>query len=181
MNENNASRRAFLAGSATFVATALLTPLDAALAAMPTRDLSLEHMTTGERVTVTYQRRGRFDAEALAQLDHLMRDWRQDEEVHIDRRVYDLLNVLSYELPCNGPISIISGYRTVKTNDMLRRKGRGAAKNSLHTHGMAVDFRMPGVKLSAVRRAAVELHAGGVGYYPRSNFVHLDTGPVRYW
>jgi len=181
MKGNVSGRRQFLVGSAALAATAVMTPLDVALAAMPTRDLSVEHLTTGERVTVTYLQRGRFDAEALALLDHLMRDWRQEKEIHIDRRVYDLLNVLSYQLPCKGPISIISGYRTVKTNEMLRRNGRGAAKNSLHLHGMAVDFRLPGVKLSEVRRAAALLKAGGVGYYPRSNFVHIDTGPVRYW
>lgn len=174
-------RRQFLTGMGACLVGNVATSSTAALAAAPTRFLSLRHLNTDEQIDAAYMVNGRFDAEALEALDHFMRDWRTDEVISIDRNLFDMLYILSQQLPCSGPIGVISCYRSVATNDMLRRRGRGAAKNSLHTYGMAVDFRLPGVKLSAVRRHAMSLEAGGVGYYPKSHFVHIDTGPIRYW
>ena len=176
-----ATRRQLMLGMGASVISGFAAPIASALAAWPTRSLSLQHNTTAEEINVTYINNGRYDAEALETLDHFMRDWRRDEVIAIDRKLYDMLFILSEQLPCQQPISVISCYRTEATNDMLRRRGRGAAKNSLHIYGMAIDYRFPGVKLSVLRRHAKALEAGGVGYYPKSNFVHMDTGPIRYW
>lgn len=174
-------RRQFLAGAGIMAAAAISVPLKNALAAAPTRTLSLEQLHTKERIEATYMADGRFDDDALDRLDRFLRDWRTGDVMPIDRNLFDMLYILSQQLPSKRPIVVVSGYRTVKTNEMLRRSGRGAAKNSFHTHGMAVDFRLPGVKTSAVRRHAMALEVGGVGYYPDSGFVHIDTGPIRYW
>ena len=150
-------------------------------AAYPDRTISLRHITTKEELSTTYMRNGRFDADALDALDRFMRDWRTGDAIRMDRRLYDMLFAVAQRFRSDSPFVVVSGYRTEFTNDMLRRRGRGAAKNSLHTYGMAVDFNLPGIKLSALRREVMDLKAGGVGYYPRSHFLHMDTGSVRYW
>lgn len=174
-------RRQFLKSAAFCAVGTIAKPMAALGATQPTRSLSLAQLNTQERLDVTYIQNGRYDAQALEQLDHFMRDWRTGDIIPIDRNLYDLLYLLTQQLPCKGPIGIVSAYRSHQTNEMLRRRGRGAAKNSLHTFGMAVDFRLTGVKLSNVRKSALSLNAGGVGYYPKSQFIHMDTGPVRYW
>ena len=111
----------------------------------------------------------------------LLKPFRVGDVIEIDQGLIDLLCTLQHYVGDGRPIEVFSAYRTKKTNDWLRRHGRATAKHSLHIEGMAVDMHIPGVRLRTVRDAARALNAGGVGYYPRSGFVHIDTGPVRYW
>ena len=110
-----------------------------------------------------------------------MRDFRNDAVHPIDPHLIDLLAVLRQRLGAHAPIQVLSAYRSPATNAMLASMSEGVATNSLHLQGRAIDIRLPGRPLSAVRRAALVLRGGGVGYYPRSNFVHLDVGSVRRW
>jgi len=119
--------------------------------------------------------------DAYAELDHLMRDWRREEVISMDRGLIDLLLDVQDEVGHDEPITLISGYRSKSTNEMLRRKIRKVAKNSYHIRGMAVDMRIKGVSTGAIRQIALHQRAGGVGYYPSKGFIHLDTGPIRTW
>ena len=119
--------------------------------------------------------------DAYSQLDHLMRDWRRDEVISMDPKLIDLLLAIQSEVGHEQPITVISAYRSKTTNDMLRRKIRKVAKNSYHIKGMAVDLRIKGISTGALRQIAMHQRVGGVGYYPRQEFIHLDTGPIRSW
>jgi uncharacterized protein YcbK (DUF882 family) len=110
-----------------------------------------------------------------------MRDWRTGEERFIDPTLFDALHAIRDRLESPRPFQVISGYRSPKTNATLNRRSSGVAENSQHVLGKAIDVRIEGVELSNLRSAALDLAAGGVGYYPRSNFVHVDTGRVRQW
>ncbi|WP_284500364.1 DUF882 domain-containing protein [Microbulbifer litoralis] len=145
------------------------------------RTLKMRNLHTGERLNAAYWSNGDYSSSGLKQFNRLLRDHRQNESTRMDPKLLDLVHKLKEKLNYNGEIQIISGYRTAKTNAMLRSRSSGVAKRSYHTRGMAIDLRMPGVPLSKVRRAALDLRLGGVGYYPKSNFVHVDTGPVRRW
>jgi uncharacterized protein YcbK (DUF882 family) len=148
------------------------------------RILSFFHTHTGERLQLAYCCDGAYQPEALAQLNHLLRDFRVNEEKPIDPQLFDLLHELGGTLETDQPYHIISGYRSPQTNAMLRERGgshTGVASQSLHMVGRAIDIRLPGVKLDHLRNAAASLKRGGVGFYPSSNFVHVDTGRVRYW
>ena len=156
--------------------------LDSAVANGDTRTLSLHHIHTDEDITVTYKRDGRYDEEALKKLDRFLRDWRKDEEIHMDPRLFDVIWEVSREVG-DKTIHVVCGYRSPATNAMLRRRSRGVAQFSQHTLGKAMDFYMPGAPLDALRDAGLRLQRGGVGYYPSSGspFVHLDVGSVRHW
>ena len=119
--------------------------------------------------------------DALAEIDHLMRDWRRDEVREIDRRLIDGLSALQSAIGFDEPLEMISGYRSPETNRMLRRRGAGAARKSLHVEGRAADIRVPGLPTSELSRRAKALDLGGVGTYAGRRFVHLDTGPKRSW
>ena len=151
-----------------------------ARAARP-RALLFEHLHTGERVSLVYWADGVYLDGALGELDVLLRDFRTDQAVRMDRALYDQLHALGRRLGSEAPFQVISGYRSPHTNAALARNSRGVARKSLHQYGMAIDLRLPGVRLGDLRRAAHSLRQGGVGYYPRSNFVHIDTGRVRFW
>lgn len=153
------------------------------LADHPTSDrfLSFFNTVTKESLDVVYWSKGKYVRDALADIDFLMRDQRLGEVKPIDTSLLNLLYSIRLKLNCSQPFHVISGYRSPQTNRMLRKKGAGAAKNSFHMYGKAVDIRMPECRTSVLRRTAMNLKSGGVGYYPRSNFVHLDVGPVRYW
>jgi uncharacterized protein YcbK (DUF882 family) len=146
-----------------------------------TRTLALHNTHTGEFLLSTFWRNGQYDRQALADIDHILRDHRTDQIKAIDPGLLDLLATLVTDLGAREPIQIVSGYRSPVTNANLRQRGRGVAKNSLHTVGKAADIKIPGISLSRLRRAALDLRAGGVGYYPRSGFVHVDVGAVRSW
>jgi uncharacterized protein YcbK (DUF882 family) len=181
-------RRRFLALGAAGLALPFLSRLSALVSAgpltaplPPDRRLSFYNTHTGESATVEYCRAGRLVPDALAKIDHILRDHRTGETKSIDVRMLDLLYTLARTLCTEKPYHVISGYRSPKTNDYLRAHGEGVAGGSLHLVGKAVDVRVPGIALRDLYRAAVKLAWGGVGIYPRSNFVHLDVGRVRTW
>ena len=179
------NRRSFLGYGAAATAAALVPGrAQAAVAKRPERILSFFHTHTGERLKIAYCCDGVYQPEALTQLNHLLRDFRVNQEKPIDPKLFDLLHELSGTLETDQPYHVISGYRSPHTNTMLRERGgahTGVATQSLHMVGKAMDIRMPGVKLDQLRAAAASLKLGGVGFYPSSNFVHVDTGRVRYW
>jgi uncharacterized protein YcbK (DUF882 family) len=110
-----------------------------------------------------------------------MRDFRTDQVKHMDPRVLDILYALGRTVECTTAFTVIGGYRSPATNEMLREKGSGVAKHSLHLKGQAVDLSLPNCSLRNLHRAALSLQAGGVGYYPSSDFIHVDCGPIRHW
>ena len=147
----------------------------------PEKSLSLYNTHTGEGVNAVYWVEGEYLPEALAAVDHVLRDHRTDEIKPIDPQLLDLLYAIREELGCHQAFHIISGYRSPTTNAYLRAVRRGVAEHSLHMDGKAVDLRLPGWAAFSVRGVARDLRVGGVGYYPRSEFVHVDVGPIRYW
>jgi uncharacterized protein YcbK (DUF882 family) len=158
------------------------TPALAANRNQPPRSLFLHHLHTNEEIEVTYRIGDYYQRDALRRLNNFLRDHHNDEISVIDPKLFDLL----YELQRrarggSGLFEIFSAYRSPSTNSMLRRSSRRVAKNSLHMNGKAVDIRLRGCSNRQARDLAVSLGKGGVGYYPRSNFIHLDTGPVRTW
>jgi uncharacterized protein YcbK (DUF882 family) len=158
-------------------------PLQTLVANGDTRTLSFAHIHTDETLAVTFKRRGRYDEAALKQLNWFLRDWRRDEPTTIDPHLFDILWEIHREVKANGPVTIISAYRSPQTNSMLRARGRGVARYSQHMVGKAIDFYIPGIELSDLRVMALRLQRGGVGFYPSSGspFIHVDTGGVRHW
>jgi uncharacterized protein YcbK (DUF882 family) len=147
----------------------------------PERSLAFYNTHTGERLKVVYWMQGSYVSESLAEIDYILRDHRTDQIKGIDKELLDLLFSLRTELNTNQPFHIISGYRSPQTNAFLHANSSGVVENSLHLVGKAIDIRTPGRSLSVVRNAAIALNGGGVGYYPKSDFVHVDVGRVRYW
>jgi uncharacterized protein YcbK (DUF882 family) len=147
------------------------------------RTISLHNVHTGEDLTITYKKNGRYDEDALDKINWIMRDWRKNQAIKMDPESIDLLWEVQREVGAKAPIHIICGYRSPETNAMLRRRSKGVARFSQHTLGKAIDFFIPGVPLDTVRAAALRLQGGGVGFYPASGspFVHLDAGSVRHW
>ena len=147
----------------------------------PERSLSLYNPNTKEALDTTYWSNGNYVRKALADISHIMRDRRTGEIKRIDPRLLDVLHAIGMQLKTQEPFHIMSGYRSPQTNALLRKRGRAAAANSFHMQGKAVDICLPKCGLSSLRRVSSSLRSGGVGYYPRSGFVHVDVGPVRYW
>lgn len=145
------------------------------------RRLSFYSLHTEERLSTIFWENGRLIPDALAEINWHLRDFRTGDVRAIDPDLLELLDRLGRALDFDGPIHVISGYRSPETNAMLAARNGGVAKNSYHVHGMAIDIRLPKRPLRAVQQAALELARGGVGFYPRSDFVHVDTGPVRRW
>ncbi|HEY7338155.1 MAG TPA: DUF882 domain-containing protein [Bryobacteraceae bacterium] len=144
--------------------------------------LRLYHTHTGEHLDVVYRHGDHYVPEALAKLDHFLRDHRTGDVHHYDPRLFDLLSDLTGAVGrLNAEIDVICGYRSPGSNEFLRRTTTGVAKNSLHMQAEAIDIRLPGEKTSVLRDAALALHRGGVGYYASSNFIHVDVGRVRHW
>ena len=176
------SRRLFLgAGIGTFAGLLMASPLQAAVRAMPERALRLYNIHTGEWLKTVYWADGRYIARSLTQINALLRDHRSGDTHPIDPHLLDLLAATHRRLGNKGAIHIVSGYRSPATNAMLASSTDGVAQGSLHMSGKAVDIRIPGANTRTVGRAAKSLKGGGVGTYPGSKFVHLDTGRVRYW
>jgi uncharacterized protein YcbK (DUF882 family) len=150
-----------------------------------TRTLSFHHTHSNEDLTVTFKRNGRYDEDALKQLNHYLRDWRTQDEIVMDRHLFDILWEVYRDVDGKQPIQIISSYRSPATNAMLRHRSAhsGVARYSQHMLGHAMDFYIPGVPLEQIRYAGLRLQRGGVGFYPTSGspFVHLDTGSIRHW
>ncbi len=145
------------------------------------RALRFTHTHTGERLAVEYFSRGEYLTDALAEVNHFLRDFRTGDVHAIDAELLDLLHALTQRTGTNTPLQVISGYRSPATNEMLRHRSEGVAAGSLHMRGQAIDIRLADVPLAMLRERALEMRRGGVGYYPASDFVHVDTGRVRTW
>ena len=145
------------------------------------KKLSFYNTHTGESLETVYRSGYKYIPENLQAINHLMRDHRTGDIKIIDTRLLELLYVLSEKLGSRNPFYIVSAYRSPESNRKLRTRSSGVAKRSMHMYGKAVDIRLPGCELGDLRSAALRLGGGGVGFYPDSNFVHLDVGPVRYW
>lgn len=171
------------AGFAALFVSLSAAPLQTLVANGDTRSLSFAHVHTGETLTVTFKRRGRYDEAALKQISWILRDWRRDEPVAMDPHLLDILWEVHREVGAPGPVTIISGYRSPQTNSMLRARGRGVSRYSQHMLGKAIDFYIPGADLAQMRAIGIRLQRGGVGFYPSSGspFIHVDTGSVRHW
>lgn len=177
-DDNATMSRRGLLGVIGGAACALAAPAVLARAA-DVRRLHLINPRTGDQLNTVYWVAGEYIPEAKAEIDFLLRDWRQDLVIDFDMKTVDILAATYRLLDAAEPISVVSGYRSPVTNAMLRRKNRGVAKDSYHTKGMAIDLQMKTRSASKIRRAAKSLDAGGVGGY--RSFTHIDSGPVRAW
>jgi uncharacterized protein YcbK (DUF882 family) len=174
------SRRKFL--KLGLLAAAMPLPASAsAWLAAPERRLSFHNLHTGESLDLPYWVQGDYVPESLAEINHVLRDYRTDQVAAIDVRLLDLLDRVKAKLGTSQPFQVISGYRSPATNHMLSERSSGVAKHSLHMQAKAIDIRIPGIHLADLHRTGLALQGGGVGYYPASNFVHLDVGRVRHW
>ena len=145
------------------------------------RSLALVNDRTGEWLKTVYWVEGEYIPEALGAFNHILRDWRENEATEMDPTALDILSACHGLLDCTEPYTIVSGYRTQRTNNMLRGRSRGVARNSYHVRGMAIDVAMKTRTVRQIAGAGQSLNRGGVGKYSRASFVHLDSGPVRAW
>ncbi len=177
-------RRRALGFGLGVVALGIASPLRGALAALPTsgvRTLGFVNTHTNEKILATYWKDGVYDKGALKDINYVMRDHRTGEIAKMDPTLLDLLVELHRRADSRKAFEIISAYRSPKTNAMLASASGGVAKRSMHMEAKAVDIRLYDVKLADLRDTALGMRAGGVGYYAKSNFVHVDTGRVRHW
>jgi uncharacterized protein YcbK (DUF882 family) len=156
-------------------------PAARATPSVSVRELSFHNLHTGEDLHVVYWRNGAYDPAALVAINHFFRDYRTGETKAIDPHLLDLLYEIHQALGSTQPLDLISGYRSPTTNGWLVAHTTGVSSHSMHMQGKAADVRLPDIPLATLRDTAKSLHAGGVGFYPASNFVHVDTGRVRYW
>jgi len=175
-------RRSFLKSSVA-VASALALPAlaRASIAAPHERSLRFYNTHTGETLRTMFWAEGQFIPEALQDINRLLRDHRNDKIAAIDPELMLLLERVSSQFSNHEVIHVISGYRSPETNQLLAEASGGVAKHSMHIEGKAIDLRIPGRDLERLHKAALALKGGGVGYYPTSQFVHMDTGRVRHW
>lgn len=145
------------------------------------RRLRMYSGRTGERIDAIYWIDGRYIPEAMREITFFMRDWRDNRSIAIDSRTIDIMTAAHRLLDVSEPYTLLSGYRSPQTNAMLRARSRGVAQNSLHLRGEAADLRLRNRSVAQMARAAAALNAGGVGRYSRSDFVHMDCGPIRSW
>ena len=180
--DNQLSRRKFLQTlTVATTSVALLSPWRSVFASTADRSLSFFHTHTGEHLKLTYFSDGQYQNAALQEINYCLRDFRTGEAYPIEPQLMDLLAMIQTVCDSHGTYEIISGYRSPKTNESLRNEGRGVAKRSLHMLGQAIDVRLTDIETSHLRKAAASLKQGGVGYYAKSDFVHIDTGRVRFW
>jgi uncharacterized protein YcbK (DUF882 family) len=177
------SRRSFLARVGVAAAGAMLVPSTTVFAKSLTteRQLTLFNQHTDEALSIVCCPQRQYDQRVLARFNNLLRDHRTDQVYPMDPALLDLLYAVTVLTRSRGEFTVLSGYRTPETNDLLRKSGHGAAEHSLHMQGKAIDLRMADVDTRSTREAALALQQGGVGYYPSSDFVHIDTGTVRSW
>ena len=182
--DSGIKRREFLKTSAIIATAAQLwtpTAADARSFVEGGRILKVHNAHTGENFEGEYWANGRYNKDAFREIKHIFRDHRSGEVFPIDPRLIDLMYVLHNRSDSNNAFNLYSGYRSPATNKKLRNLTSGVAKKSLHMLGQAVDLRLPGTNLHTLRKSAIKLKAGGVGYYPDSQFLHVDTGRVRHW
>ena len=176
------TRRDFLGYSAAAFAS-LMTPARANTLRHDHGDkiLNLYNIHTGESLRASYWADGQLQPDELFAINKIMRDHRSKEVTSMDLKLLDFMHAMQQSIGKSGHYEIISAYRSASSNAYLRNSSNGVAKRSLHMRGKAIDVRMTGVDLKHLRQAALRLHAGGVGYYPDSNFIHVDTGRPRFW
>ena len=145
------------------------------------RRIRMHSGRTGESIDTIYWIEGKYIPEAMAEINHFMRDWRSGARIEIDARTIDIMAAAHRMMDVSEPYLMLSGYRSPQTNAMLRSRSRGVAKSSLHMHGKAADLRLKSRSVGQMAKAAEACASGGVGRYSRSNFVHMDCGPVRTW
>lgn len=163
------------------IAIVAILPFAATVSKTDDRQLSFYHTHTAESLTVTYYRDGEYDASALNELSHFLRDFRTGDAIEMNPGVLDILHEIQVKTGSTGTYQIISAYRSPATNEMLRGKSSGVARNSQHLLGNAIDVRLTDLDTAKLRDVALSLQRGGVGYYRESDFVHVDTGRVRQW
>lgn len=186
MNDNRSTgmtRRALLGAFAATTVVAAPTFANAAglRGAGDIRRIRMYSGRTGERLDMIYWIEGEYISDAFKELNHFMRDWRTDDVVKMDLRTVDIMAAAHNLMDVNEPYMLLSGYRSPKTNAMLRSRSGGVAKNSLHMKGQAADLRLASRSVNQIAKAAAACHGGGVGRYSGSNFVHMDCGAVRTW
>jgi len=176
------NRRGLLAGALALGAAGMLAP-GAAFAAIGEKRLAFRNIHNNEKVDARYWGANGYDADGLAEINHGLRDWRTGDVMAMDKDLLNLLVALrdTLDMAPRASFDIISGYRSPRTNAALHARSNGVATKSQHMLGKATDIALPGVRLETLRTAALSLKRGGVGYYPKSGFVHVDTGRVRRW
>ena len=175
------TRRDLMTGGVALVLAGLAKPALANVLHSPARTLSFENLHTGEKLNLEYWAGGQYVPQALTSINYLLRDYRSGEVHPIRPDLLDLLHVLHGQLGSAKPFEVISGYRSPGTNAKLHQRSNGVAAHSLHMDGMAIDIRLPDRQLADLHKAALAMRAGGVGYYPSLDFVHVDVGRVRRW
>ena len=175
------SRRAFFIGGAAALTMAVTKPASASILTARPRFLTLENLHTGERIKAEYWAGRNYLNDGLSRIAEVLRDHRTNTIHEIDTRLLDTLVLLRDKLGVNKGFQVISGYRSPESNAQLHAASEGVAVHSLHMEGKAIDIRVPGVQLAHLRDAAKSLGVGGVGYYAKSDFVHVDVGRLRYW
>lgn len=177
------SRRRFVIGTASVLTASMAAPVFTrpAYASVPARSLSFYHTHTGEKLTIDYHDGLAYIPDSLIEINRYLSDFRTGESHPIDPKLLDILHNLRKATDSNGVFEVISGYRSPKTNAKLRNKSNGVAKRSLHMQGKAIDIRLTGCDTQELHKACRSLAKGGVGYYQKSDFIHVDTGRVRYW
>jgi uncharacterized protein YcbK (DUF882 family) len=179
--ESTLTRRSILTAAALTLATIAAAPVHATPRVLRERELHVVNAHTGEIFRDVYWANGRHVPGAFRRLYWLMRDFRSDEVVPIDPTLIDLLYGIQTRIGRGKPLVLLSGYRSPETNQTLIAEGHGAVENSMHVVGKAADISIQGVHLRYLSRAAMSFHAGGVGTYWHNNFVHVDTGRIRFW
>ncbi len=178
----NRGRRKFLINSSAIALSASFPQLiQAATTINQEKSLAFLNLHTNETLQCSYWENGDYDLKALAEINYILRDHRTNEVTEIDRQLLNTLHTLHQLTESNSPFQIISGYRSAKTNNTLRNTTSGVAKRSLHMQGKAIDVQLPDIQLATLRDTAISLQAGGVGYYPKTSFLHLDTANPRNW
>lgn len=177
---NTITRRTFL-GTLVASIPIVAAPRRLLAAGSGVRALRFTHTHTGERLAIEYFRSGTYLQDALATVNHFLRDFRTGDVHEIDPGLLDLLHGLATATDTSQPFQVISAYRSPATNELLRQHTEGVAAGSLHMKGQAIDIRLADVQLTTLRQAALDARRGGVGFYPASDFVHVDTGRVRMW
>lgn len=183
-NEYGLSRRSFVKLGTLAAAVAILPrPVFGSSKSLSVTEKSLAFYNThtGETLKSVYWAEGNYLADSLREINYVLRDPRNNEVHDIDTRLLDLLFAIRQDIDTNQPFHVISGYRSADTNAYLRAHTTGVVENSLHLVGKAIDVRAPGKDLRSLQKVAIALKRGGVGYYPKSDFVHVDIGRVRYW
>ena len=184
MADRFARREMLRLGSAAFGAAIVSGFPEQALAAIGRdefKSVAFHNLHTGERLTAEYWARGNYVPDALKAVNHVLRDYRNNEVHFIEPKLLDLLSALQKRLGSAAEVQVISGYRSPATNAAMHARSRGVASHSLHMEGKAIDIRLADVPLARLHSTALDLRAGGVGYYPTLDFVHVDVGRVRRW